>query len=132
MNYREVSPAPLLPPPIIGERFRFFGALLLLLILAISLAAQTKPLSGSQLEDYLKSLLAEYYTGKMVYAKVDIPGTERGLQIIDGRLEVTVAGKMQVIAARPGAVLVIRQLSFKSKNIEVQFEGNETADEKPV
>src|SRR5437868_14003155 len=132
MNYREVSPAPVLPPPIIGKTLRFLGVLLLLLVWPISLAmnqsglAQTKPLSGSQLDDYLKSLLAEYYTGKMVYAKVDIPATERGLQIMDGRLEVTVAGKMQVIAARPGAVLVIRQLTFKSKNIEVQFEGNET------
>ncbi len=130
MTYREMSPAPVLPPPIIGERFRFLGALLLLLILVASLAAQTKPLSSGQLDDYLKSLLAEYYTGKMVYAKVAIPATERGLQIVDGRLEVTVAGAPPGAAAQPGAALVIRQLTFKSKNIEVQFEGNEAAGEK--
>src|ERR1051326_8257323 len=127
MNYREVSPVPVLPPPILG--FRFFGALLLLLILAVSLAAQTKPLSGSQLDDYLKSLLAEYYTGKLVYAKVAIPATERGLQIIDGRLETAPAPRSQAAVAEPGAALVIRQIIFKSKNIEVQFEATESVGE---
>lgn len=130
MTYREVSPAPVLPQPIIGETFRLLGALFLLLILAVSLAAQTKPLSSSQLDDYLKSLLAEYYTGKMVYAKVAIPATERGLQIVDGRLEAASASAGQSAGAQPGTALVIRQLTFKSKNIEVRFEGNETADEK--
>lgn len=128
MNYREVSPAPALPPPIIG--FRFLGALLLLLILVVSLAAQTKPLSSSQLDDYLKSLLAEYYTGKMVFAKVAMPATERGLQIVDGRLEAAPASAAQAALVQPGAALVIRQITFKSKNIEVRFEGNDTVGEK--
>lgn len=124
MTYRDVPPALVALPP------RSLGALVLLLILAVSLTAQTKPLSGSQLDDYLKSLLAEYYTGKMVYAKVAIPATERGLQIVDGRLEAASASVAQSAVAQPGTALVIRQLTFKSKNIEVRFEGSETAGDK--
>jgi hypothetical protein len=122
MNYSAVSPAP------VRLLRRFIRALFFLLLLPIVLTAQSTQLSDSQLHDYLKSLLTEYYTGKMVYAKVAIPDTERGLSIIDGRLEAAPAPS-QAASAKPGAALVIRQLKFNSKNIEVQFEGNDAANE---
>ena len=104
---------------------------LLILWLGVSSPAQTKRLSDSQLDSYLKSMLTDYYSGKVVRAKVVIPATSQGLEIIDGRLNISPVPTLQ-IAAQPGDALLIRQLKFKSKIIEVQFEGDEPADEQRV
>ena len=92
------------------------SVLLLTLWLAVSSLAQTKRLSDSQLDSYLKSRLTDYYSGKVVHAKVVIPATSQGLEIIDGRLNISPVPVLQV-AAQPGDALLIRQLKFKSKTI---------------
>src|SRR3989442_6557990 len=92
------------------------GVLLLILLLAVSLTAQTNRLSDKQLDSYQKSLLVDYYTGKFVRAKVVIPATEHGLEIFDGRLEVSPKSTLQGTGAQPGDALLIGQLKFKSKS----------------
>ena len=120
MNHREVPPAP------IFSLHHFLMALPVILLLATLLTAQDKPLSGKKLDEYLKALLTEYYTGKSVHAKVAIPTNGRGLQITDGRPETASTGAPS--AAPPGTTLVIRQLRFKNKNIEVQFDTSSSGE----
>jgi hypothetical protein len=104
------------------------GAVLALYLLTVTLAAHTAQLSERELHSYLKTLLSEYYAGKLVYAKVAIPDTERGLQIVDGKLEET-ANVSQAVAAQPGDALLIKQLKFKSKSIEVELDGERAGAE---
>jgi len=114
-------------------------ALLLVLPLAVPLTAQTnhpsnkerasKERTSKELDGYVKSLLIEYYTGKFVRAKVVIPATERGLEIVDGRLDVA-PSPASAGAAQPGDLLLISGLKFKAKSIEVEFGGDEPIDER--
>jgi hypothetical protein len=90
------------------------------LIVLLSLTAPAL-LSGQETDDYLKSLLTEYYTGKIVRAKVAIPSDKKGLEIVDGLIRnAPVSGPT---AAEPGDPLLIAQIRFKSRRIEVEFDG---------
>lgn len=100
-----------------------FSTALLTALLAVTVPAR---LSGQATDDYLKSLLNQYYTGKIVRARVAIPADKKGLEIVDGLIRNAPASR---IAAEPGDPLLISQLRFKSHRIEVQFdsEGSEPA-----
>ena len=100
-----------------------FSTAILTILLAFLTPAR---LSGQATDDYLKSLLNQYYTGKIVRARVAIPADKKGLEIVDGLIRNAPASR---VAAEPGDPLLISQLRFKSRRIEVQFdgEGNEPA-----
>ncbi|HZS04542.1 MAG TPA: PEGA domain-containing protein [Blastocatellia bacterium] len=91
----------------------------------LTLLAVTTPsrVSGQTTDSYLKSLLNEYYAGKMVRAKVVIPAGQKGLEIVDGQITLSIPAPDQA-AAQPGDSLLITQLRFTSKRIEVEFAGN--------
>ncbi|HWQ35616.1 MAG TPA: hypothetical protein VNQ79_22405 [Blastocatellia bacterium] len=94
------------------------SATALLVLLSLTVPA---PVTGQETDDYLKSLLTEYYTGKIVRAKVAIPGDRKGLEIVDGLIRNTaVSGRT---AAEPGDPLLIAQIRFRSRRIEVEFDG---------
>jgi hypothetical protein len=89
------------------------------------------PASGQENDDYLKSLLTEYYTGKIVRAKVAIPASRKGLEIVDGFIRETPLPPGG-FAAEPGDPLLIAQIRFKSKSIEVRFDGEENESAAPA
>lgn len=76
----------------------------------------------TKIDAELKGLLNEYYTGKPVRAKVVIPATKQGLEVIDGELRAAPIADLRA-AAQPGDLLLIKQLRFKSKSIEIRFDG---------
>lgn len=97
----------------------------------ISVAAQALPeqaekkrpaASERQINSDLKILLNDYYSGKPVRAKVVIPANERGLEVIDGQLKVHPLPELTA-AVQPGELVLIKELRFKSKEIEVRFDG---------
>jgi hypothetical protein len=115
-------------------------ALLLGLLLAATPAAQspqTLPAAlarqdWTKIDEELKGLLSEYYVGKPVRAKVVIPATRRGLEIVDGELRAAPVGDPRG-GAQPGDLLLITRISFKSKTIEVYFNGSdEEGEPEPV
>lgn len=82
-------------------------------------------LSGQETDNYLKSLLSDYYKGRIVRAKVTIPAGRKGLEIVDGKLRTKSFADHQP-AAQPGEPLLITGLQFKSKSIDVEFDGGES------
>ena len=104
--------------------------------LAQAPANQTKrpSVSERQLDSDLKLLLNDYYTGKPVRAKVVIPANDRGIEVVDGQLKVYPLPEMTA-AVQPGELVLIKELRFKNKEIEVRFNGehlNEAVTEPPV
>ncbi len=102
-------------------RLHPLGVLLTICLFVFSMTAQTRSLSEEQLESYRKSLLADYYIGKPVRAKVTFPATAQGLEINDGKINVLPFSANQPVAARPGDLLIIKQVKFKRRSIEIEF-----------
>jgi len=114
--------------------FQFLSLLLALLpFQQVTAQAADDPQSRTErklpagLEQEMKGLLSDYYTGKPVRAKVVIPANKHGLEIIDGRLKIEPLSDAPA-AAQPGDLLLIKKLRFKNKSIEVHFHGNEEPD----
>jgi hypothetical protein len=78
--------------------------------------------SERQLNSDLKVLLNDYYSGKPVRAKVVIPANERGIEVVDGLLKVHPLTELTA-AVQPGELVLIKELRFKNKEIEVRFDG---------
>lgn len=105
---------------------------ILLISFALTIAGQTpstdqaekkRPAaSEKQINSDLKLLLNDYYAGKPVRAKVVIPATERGIEVLDGQLKVYPLPELTA-AVQPGELVLIKELRFKNKEIEVRFDG---------
>ena len=78
--------------------------------------------SEKQINSDLKLLLNDYYAGKPVRAKVVIPANERGLEVLDGQLKIYPLPEITA-AVQPGELVLIKELRFKNKEIEVRFDG---------
>ncbi len=78
--------------------------------------------SERQLDADLKLLLNDYYIGKPVRAKIVIPATERGIEVLDGQLKIYPLPELTA-AVQPGDLVLIKELRFKNKEIEVRFNG---------
>jgi PEGA domain len=78
--------------------------------------------SERQLDSDLKLLLNDYYIGKPVRAKVVIPANERGIEVLDGQLKIYPLPAI-IAAVQPGEMVLIKELRFKNKEIEVRFNG---------
>lgn len=78
--------------------------------------------SEKQLDSDLKMLLNDYYSGKPVRAKVVIPANDRGIEVVDGQLKIYPLPDLTV-AVQPGELVLIKELRFKNKEIEVRFNG---------
>lgn len=78
--------------------------------------------SEKQINSDLKLLLNDYYAGKPVRAKVVIPANERGLEVLDGQLKIYPVPELTA-AVQPGEMVLIKELRFKNKEIEVRFDG---------
>lgn len=78
--------------------------------------------SEKQINSDLKLLLNDYYAGKPVRAKVVIPATERGIEVLDGQLKIYPLPELTA-AVQPGELVLIKELRFKNKEIEVRFDG---------
>ncbi len=79
-------------------------------------------ISERQLDSDLKLLLNDYYAGKPVRARVVIPATERGVEVVDGQLKIYPLPDLTA-AVQPGEMVLIKELRFKAKEIEVRFSG---------
>ena len=95
----------------------------------ITILAQTSPaerkrqvVSERQLDSDLKLLLNDYYIGKPVRAKIVIPANERGIEVLDGQLKIYPLPGLTA-AVQPGELVLIKELRFKNKEIEVRFNG---------
>lgn len=77
--------------------------------------------SEKQINSDLKLLLNDYYTGKPVRAKIVIPANERGIEVLDGQLKIYPLPEVTA-AVQPGELVLIKELRFKNKEIEVRFE----------
>ena len=77
--------------------------------------------SEKQINSDLKLLLNDYYTGKPVRAKIVIPANERGIEVLDGQLKIYPLPEITA-AVQPGELVLIKELRFKNKEIEVRFE----------
>ncbi len=100
-----------------------FSALLITFLFSLFSFAQTerkRTVTDKTVDADLKSLLNDYYSGKPVRAKVVIPANEQGLEILDGRLNAQPLANLQA-AVQPGELVLIRELRFKNKVIEVHF-----------
>ncbi|MFN7927599.1 MAG: PEGA domain-containing protein [Blastocatellia bacterium] len=78
--------------------------------------------SEKQINADLKLLLNDYYAGKPVRAKVVIPANERGLEVLDGQLKIYPVPELTA-AVQPGEMVLIKELRFKNREIEVRFDG---------
>lgn len=97
--------------------------------LALSVCGQSEPserkrrvASEGQVNADLKLLLNDYYAGKPVRAKVVIPANERGVEVMDGQLKMYPLPELTA-AVQPGELVLIKELRFKAKEIEVRFDG---------
>ncbi len=118
------------------------GGVLISCFLSLSLSVLAQPMqaerkrqvvSERQLDSDLKLLLNDYYVGKPVRAKVVIPATERGIEVLDGQLKVQPLSVLTV-AVQPGEMVLIKEIRFKNKEIEVRFNGEhltETSESAP-
>ena len=102
----------------------------LLISFCVTVAGQTlpdqpekkrPPASEKQIHSDLKLLLNDYYTGKPVRAKIVIPANERGIEVLDGQLKIYPLPELTA-AVQPGELVLIKELRFKNKEIEVRFE----------
>jgi hypothetical protein len=84
-------------------------------------------ISERQLDSDLKLLLNDYYIGKPVRAKVVIPANERGIEVLDGQLKVYPLPAVTA-AVQPGEMVLIKELRFKNKEIEVRFNGEHLSE----
>ncbi|HYE74264.1 MAG TPA: hypothetical protein VEF04_13080, partial [Blastocatellia bacterium] len=118
--------------------------LLLSTILAVMVAAQsnrsnptpnqTKPpaqTDWAKIDGELKVMLNEYYAGKPVRAKVVIPSNKQGLEIVDGVLRISPVSDLR-LAVQPGELLLIKEMKFKSKSIEISFDSSYDNEPAPV
>lgn len=112
-----------------------FSALLLTFIFSLFSFAQTERkriVTEKSVDADLKSLLNDYYSGKPVRSKVVIPASEQGLEILDGQLKAQPLANLQA-AVQPGELVLIRELRFKNKVIEVHFNNdNRNEDAEPL
>ncbi len=93
-------------------------------VFAQALQAERKRqvVSERQLDADLKLLLNDYYIGKPVRARIVIPANERGIEVLDGQLKSYPMPELTV-AVQPGELVLIKELRFKNKEIEVRFNG---------
>jgi hypothetical protein len=103
-----------------------------------TLVAQTEQIerkrqaiSERQLDSDLKLLLNDYYTGKPVRARIVIPATERGVEVVDGRLKIYPLPELTA-AVQPGETVLIKELRFKTKEIEVRLSGEHLSETTPA
>lgn len=80
--------------------------------------------SEKQINSDLKLLLNDYYAGKPVRAKIVIPANERGVEVLDGQLKIYPLPELTT-AVQPGEMILIKELRFKNKEIEVRFDGEQ-------
>jgi hypothetical protein len=84
-------------------------------------------ISERQLDADLKLLLNDYYAGKPVRARIVIPANERGVEVVDGQLKIYPLPALTA-AVQPGEMVLIKELRFKSKEIEVRFNGEHLSE----
>ncbi len=112
----------------------FFSLSLSVLAQPMQAERKRQVVSERQLDSDLKLLLNDYYVGKPVRAKVVIPATERGVEVLDGQLKVQPLSVLTV-AVQPGEMVLIKEIRFKNKEIEVRFNGEhltETSESAPL
>lgn len=83
---------------------------------------QRRVATDKQIDNDLKTLLNDYYSGKPVRAKIVIPANDRGIEVLDGQLKIYPLLEMTA-AVQPGELVLIKELKFKSRAIEVHFNG---------
>lgn len=99
------------------------GAVLLAVVFLVSSPAaqpnsQNRQSSVKQLDSDLKSLLADYYTGKPVRARVSIPLSDSGLELVDGQIKNHLPANSSVSA---GELMAIKEMRFRDRSIEFIF-----------
>ena len=100
----------------------FFSPQLSVLAQPMQAERKRQVVSERQLDSDLKLLLNDYYVGKSVRAKVVIPATERGIEVLDGQLKIYPLSAL-TLAVQPGELVLIKEIRFKNKEIEVRFNG---------
>lgn len=89
----------------------------ILLLTAISFAQQ-RNLPEEDFYGDIKKALASHYNGKIVKAKLPIPATRRGLEILDGTLQNSAEPNSPPPIAQPGDELVIKSIRVTDSDIE--------------
>lgn len=116
-----------------GKKLVGWLCMLYLLGAPLAISAQSeqserkRQVSERQLDSDLKMLLNDYYIGKPVRAKVVIPATERGIEVVDGQLKVHPLPQLTA-AVQPGEMVLIKELRFKNKEIEVRLSGEHLSE----
>ncbi len=122
----------LAPTGIAGKSLLSLGLMAVMFLQSIS-GQSVRPrqaASDKRIDSDLKLLLNDYYAGKPVRAKIVIPANERGVEILDGQLKAQPLADLQS-AVQPGELVLIKELRFKNKVIEVYFNSehlNEVAE----
>lgn len=125
-------------PPRVLARAPIFSFLLCAVItLAITAQSNRTTQNSSQnpnaqtdwarIDAELKVMLNEYYAGKLVRAKVVIPANKQGLEILDGQLRVSPVSNLE-LAIQPGELLLIKEMKFKNKSIEISFDSSRDSE----
>ncbi|MFN0123122.1 MAG: hypothetical protein ACKV2V_21690, partial [Blastocatellia bacterium] len=80
------------------------------------------PCHAQATDKYLRDLLNEYYTGRVIRLKVPIPANGKGLVIEDGAISNVVSGETGAkVAAQAGDPLLISHLRFERRKIEIEL-----------
>lgn len=96
-------------------------AALAIAVLAATAFAQQRRLPEEEWYGETKRALVSHYTGKTVRARLPIPATRRGLEMMDGELRRPATQEPLSLAAQPGDELTIQSFKVTDHGIELSF-----------
>lgn len=96
-------------------------AALIMVALTATTFAQQARLPEEDWYGEVKRVLRGHYVGKSVRARLAIPATRRGLEILDGEMRTSATQASSSGAAQPGEELIIRNLKVTDHSLELVF-----------
>jgi hypothetical protein len=104
----------------------------LILLFTVVSSAQDRTLPVDDFYGDIKTILTSHYTGKIVRAKMMIPATRRGLEIVDGILQNSSGPTPPPVAAQPGDELVIKSFKVSDADIDFVFDKTDAPPKKKI
>ena len=99
-------------------------ATICLILPALAVFGQERRLTYENWYGDVKKTLADHYTGKTVKLKMAIPATRRGLELVDGSLDRTVAAPSTETLAQSGDDVTIQSFIVRDTDIELLVNKN--------
>jgi hypothetical protein len=96
-------------------------AALILIVLAVTTFAQQARLPEEDWYGETKKALRSHYLGKSVRARLAIPATGRGLELLDGERRGATTQESSSGTAQPGEELIIQNFKVTNQGVELTF-----------